>query len=635
MVYPESSSRTSNQTCFGIKPDSRLRYPGYAVWNTCPKNWKEKSVLQKCQDEDENDLLRNLPVFDEDSHVTYKNIFCARCNGVVNTTYWKIIFDCKPWFNASNFNLSSDVGFLHKRCLVGKKPKDFQLSFLKRCIPRFQDCSNISQEKNLTYCQAECLRYAFPVCTSYQEQHVRFRNPQCALCNGFKPSVMESECLGWTTGLPPPLTILFDFSHTSKHSVVVQDRKENVVKSIEKTWSCSLDEVYDPFAGSCKNVVSVEEWKPNCTAIAFNETDYERLPNGTIYLKLYGKIYSNTTYAIRDNKLLLCVNFSRNVSAGVKEPSVPYKITKTPASLQLLSLVGCIVSMVSLVLLLMTYILFAELRNLPGKIIINLALSLLLYQSIFFSAVKTDNQETCLAVAVLLHFFVLSSFTWMNVMAYDVHRTFTNAAGFPANQQGEFKKRLMKYCVYAWGTPAIVVLICVTVDQVKKGFIGYGQGEEECFISQPQALLYSFVLPVALMLIFNLYALGHTVFHIVKTRKTTQHVTNQQQNTSVAVICVKMASVMGVTWILGIAANLKALSFLWYPYVVLNSLQGLFILLSFAASGKVLKLYRSKLASILRNHTTQSEADNRRNRNPSQQFICNTVEGRETHETCL
>ena len=33
---------------------------------------------------------------------------------------------------------------------------------------------------------------------------------------------------------------------------------------------------------------------------------------------------------------------------------------------------------------------------------------------------------------------------------------------------------------------------------------------------------------------------------------------------------------MGVTWILGIAANVHALSFLWYPYVVLNSLQGNF-----------------------------------------------------------
>jgi len=55
-----------------------------------------------------------------------------------------------------------------------------------------------------------------------------------------------------------------------------------------------------------------------------------------------------------------------------------------------------------------------------------------------------------------------------------------------------------------------------------------------------------------------------------------QQVTNHRQGGNVALICVKMASVMGVTWILGIAANLKALSFLWYPYVALNSLQGMF-----------------------------------------------------------
>ena len=57
-------------------------------------------------------------------------------------------------------------------------------------------------------------------------------------------------------------------------------------------------------------------------------------------------------------------------------------------------------------------------------------------------------------------------------------------------------------------------------------------------------------------------------------QRTTQ-VTNQRHSTSVTLVCVKMASVMGVTWILGIAANVHALSFLWYPYVVLNSLQGI------------------------------------------------------------
>ena len=406
----------------------RSPYPGYVVWNTCPENWKEESVPQKCQDEDRNDPLRILPVFDESSHVTYKNIFCARCNRAVNTTYWKIIFHCKPWFNITAFNLGNDTSFLYKRCSVDKKPKDFQLSFMNLCIPRYQDCRNISQETNLTYCQAECLRYAFPVCTANQVQQLPFRNPQCALCNGFKLNVMDTECLSGITGLPPPLSILFDFSSTSTHNIVVQDRKENVFQSIEKAWSCSRDEVYDPYVGSCKKI-PLEEWKPNCTVITFNETDYELLPNGSIHLKPHSKTYGNITYVIRDNRLLLCANLSSNVSAAVKEAGTLPKITETASSLQLLTTIGCIVSMVSLALLLITYILFAELRNLPGKIIINLALALLLYQSVFFSSVKTDDQDTCLAVAVLLHYFILSSFTWMNVMAYDVHRTFTKPSG--------------------------------------------------------------------------------------------------------------------------------------------------------------------------------------------------------------
>ncbi|KAL9971178.1 hypothetical protein ACROYT_G023670 [Oculina patagonica] len=545
-VNSQTSLRNSNRICYELGAS----YHGYVFLNKCPKKWKEISVRQKCQDEDQNDLLRKLPVFDVDKHVTYKNIFCARCNGAENTRYWKIKFNCKTWFNVTTYDLRNNFGLLHKKCSVDKKPQDLQLNFLKRCIPRFQDCLKISEEKNESYCQTECLRYAFPVCSFYKA--TRFRNPQCALCNGFKPRDLISDCTTGIGGLNPSLTILFDFSSTSKYSITVDDKQEGVVKSSEQTWSCSNDEVYDPYAGSCKKIMSSgshngqipskynesQEWSPNCTAIAFNKTDYVQLSNGSVYLKPHNKVYNNISYTIRDNRLLLCVNFSRNVTRLEKEEG-KYVISKTPASLQLISSIGCIVSMVSLVLLLITYFLFAELRNLPGKIIINLALSLLLYQSVFFSAVKHHDQDTCLAVAVLLHFFVLTSFTWMNVMAYDVHRIFTISDGLRAvNQQENYNRRLMKYCLYAWGSPAVVVFVCVIVDHVKKGSIGY---------------------------------------------------------------------VMGATWILGIAANLKALSFLWYPYVVLNSLQGLFIFLSFAVSGRALELYKSKLTGFQMNLTSRRE----------------------------
>ncbi|XP_078373674.1 uncharacterized protein LOC144657238 [Oculina patagonica] len=674
-VYPQTSPWTSNETC--LIPDGVI-HPlifSYAVWNTCPQNWSNKTVRKKCQDEDENDLLRNLPVFDKDSGVHYRNIFCAGCNGAVNTTFWKFRFDCSHNKNGSvnveTFNLGNDKILLPspKNCFIEKRPEAREvLDQLRKCIPKFQGCQYISpnSKKNGSYCQTECRRYAFPVCS----QNIRFRNPQCALCNGFKLNELDRRCEMDDHGTVPSLTILFDFTSTSKYTVQVKDWKKFVFTITEKEFSCQTDEVFDPFAGYCKTIVSTardgksnetekcqeirqkvengsvdghlpskhnnsKNWNENCTAIAFNKTDFVQLSNGSIYLKPHNKIYNNKTYMIRDSKLLLCVNFSRNFSRTEKEGG-KHTITKTSALLQLLSAIGCIVSMVSLVLLLMSYILFAELRNLTGKIIINLALSLLLYQSVFFSAVKSDDHNACLAIAVLLHFFVLSSFTWMSVMAYDVRRIFTNVSeGVVAHRQnrhGGYTKRLIKYCLYAWGSPVLFVAACVITDYVKEGSIGYGQGDEECFISQPKAILYLFVLPVALLITFNLFALGHTVICIVKARKRTQQQKTRQNGPSVAVICFKMFSVMGVTWILGIAANLKALSFLWYPYVVLNSLQGLFIFLSFAASGKALELYKSKFAGILRNRTAsaQSEEDNTRN------HYCNhTVENEYSRDTQL
>ena len=46
--------------------------------------------------------------------------------------------------------------------------------------------------------------------------------------------------------------------------------------------------------------------------------------------------------------------------------------------------------------------------------------------------------------------------------------------GPAANRREDLKIRLMCYSLYAWGGPAIVVLSCVTVDQLKEGATGYG-----------------------------------------------------------------------------------------------------------------------------------------------------------------
>ena len=244
------------------------------------------------------------------------------------------------------------------------------LQYLMGCIPRFQDCSTVSQEKNDMNCQSQCLAYAFPVWGWKNAKLMLFRNVQCALCNGFKPIHLTIFNPVPAQRPAPPLSILFDFTSSSESSIEIIDRKMDESRYVQQSWCCDPDEEYDPYIGKCKKIVGL-----NSTALVAKQH---------------------------------CI-----------------KPAATP--LQIMTSVGCIASMVSLSLLLTTYTFFSELRNLPGRIIINLSLSLLFYEGVFLGAVKTVSYERCKIIAVLLHFFVLCSFTWMNVMAYDVHKTFTSS----------------------------------------------------------------------------------------------------------------------------------------------------------------------------------------------------------------
>lgn len=620
-IVPQVSMETCVREYNYWFPD---RLIGRAVWSSCPKNFTDENTKQKCQGNDKDEIgLNPVPVYDKYSNVTYKNIFCARCNGALHTAYWEVSFECFKWFDVSNLSLSKDLRLLQDRCFLQKRPVDYSL---KRCIPWLRLPIKSDPTKGNTLCQAECLSYALLVVS--RSKWKLFRNPRCAFCNGIELSDIDFLVQNDNTPqiesfiTPPALTILFEFTSTSKFCIKTADQHK---RSEDHPTTCLHDEAYDSVYRN-----EIKTCKLNCTFVAYNKTDYELVPNDLVFLKAHGKYYSKVSYKICGEKLLLCVNFSKT-SPGTRSISFEHK--ENYKFLQLFSFIGAVVSIVSLVLLLVIYVLFVELRNLPGKIMLNLVISLLLYESVFLSAGKNDDQLICLVVAALFHLFALSSFTWMNVMAYDVHRAFAKVPDPAANRQEDSNKRLMCYSLYAWGGPAIVVLSCVTVDKLREGAIGYGLGKEDCFISENRAKIFSFIFPVGLILIFNLFALGHTSFHILKTRKTARKVTKQQQSSNVALICVKMASVMGVTWILGIAANLKALSFLWYPYVVLNSLQGFFIFLSFATTGKALELYKSKFSKVLKKQASQASEERMGNLNPREQCICRGAENQETNIT--
>ena len=86
-----------------------------------------------------------------------------------------------------------------------------------------------------------------------------------------------------------------------------------------------------------------------------------------------------------------------------------------------LSLLGCVA-------ILLTYSLFKELRSLPGKILMNLASSILVASLFTLSSLfVVDNVAVCRAVAVILHYTYTAEFIWMSVFSFEIARALHQA----------------------------------------------------------------------------------------------------------------------------------------------------------------------------------------------------------------
>ena len=88
----------------------------------------------------------------------------------------------------------------------------------------------------------------------------------------------------------------------------------------------------------------------------------------------------------------------------------------------------------------------------------SLCVSLMLLLIVFIAgAGRTENLIGCRIVAVLLHYFSLSSVMWMGVEGYNMYMSFVQVM---ATYQSKF---MLKASVVAWGLPALIVTITVSV----------------------------------------------------------------------------------------------------------------------------------------------------------------------------
>ncbi|KAG7465115.1 hypothetical protein MATL_G00172740 [Megalops atlanticus] len=245
--------------------------------------------------------------------------------------------------------------------------------------------------------------------------------------------------------------------------------------------------------------------------------------------------------------------------------------------LSVISYLGCGISSTFLGVSLLTYIAFEKLRrDYPSKILINLSLALLGLNLVFLVNSWLSSFESyglCIAVASIMHYFMLASFTWMGLEA--VHMYFALVKVFNVY----VPSYMLKFSVLGWGVPLVIVSLVLAGDKDAYGS-GYHEALDDsepfCWLQADLVFYLSVVAYVLLVLICN-----SAVFGVVLVQ-----IRNMQANKPAGIHsgmlhdlrgAVSLTLLLGLTWIPAFLTWGPARVPLLYLFAILNSLQGFLI----------------------------------------------------------
>ncbi|NXQ40433.1 AGRD2 protein, partial [Catharus fuscescens] len=253
------------------------------------------------------------------------------------------------------------------------------------------------------------------------------------------------------------------------------------------------------------------------------------------------------------------------------------RTTKEEFTLQTLTFIGCGVSFCALIV---TFILFLVVRVPKSErttVHKNLIFALAAGEALLmFSEWAKTNQVLCFMVTAFLHLFFMAAFSWMLVEGLLL---WSKVVAVNMSED----RRMKFYYVTGWGLPVLIVGVTLATS-----FNNY-VAANHCWLNVQTNVIWAFVGPVQRALAVNTLVLLRVVtVTVASARRRLKMLTPNSslesqigaQIWATAKPVLVLLPVLGLTWVCGVLVHL---SIVWaYVFIVLNSLQGLYIFLVYA-----------------------------------------------------
>ena len=235
--------QTKNWSCFEYSKTSRS--PGIWMVASCPPQ-TDHALRSPCEEGANSsafDFLRYVPTThcykNSGECVTFRNIYCARCNMVNNPIFWKLIWRCgiSPPRHYSNDEKNK---FLLDNC-PGFRVEPHPTSKKRFCYPVVSNCSEPVDAKVAEDCLKGYSRLLY-----HKPTDKHYKNPSCLLCNGH---LLDNTTCGpseFSTNIfkPKSFEMVMQF-HSYPWSNDVK-----ITRTVKQ--SCGEKMVYDPFLEDCR-----------------------------------------------------------------------------------------------------------------------------------------------------------------------------------------------------------------------------------------------------------------------------------------------------------------------------------------------------------------------------------------------
>lgn len=384
-------------------------------------------------------------------------------------------------------------------------------------------------------------------------------------------------------------------SYTREEYILLKNKKYYII-STNQTFSSN--EVYHKETNItiCSNLI-----RSSCEGLLLylKPKEYTMFPNLSVYFKSTQTLYNIGDYKIKNNTLVLCSNASSSPTRG--------RIGKVFRNMTMEILTTCtfMLSLASLAALIFTYLIFSELRRLPGKNLLNLAVSLFLAQLLWLLVVsQTKRRWLCTIITVLEHYLFLVTFSAMSVIAFHTKRILASKKLRRPATQIEDRKQFMIYSGFVWGVPLLFISITSSLHLFNVFDAGYSSKHERmmCWIANRQAQEFLFILPVGLLLFCNTALFIYTIIVIHGNKQNNRQLyasrRSKREEKNAVWVYLKLSSLTGLFWIFGFLDILIDSEILPVLFVLFASLQGFYIALSFLINDRVAKLYRELLTRL-------------------------------------